>query len=124
MYLQKLKEIINTNTCVISTTKSTKIIEINLIGLHKNLIKKVKHNQLRAETITHIVVTLCVISETTININVRNDDLIDFFECFLNDIKESPTLSLKKKHHCVFILCSTCVNYLYFLQKNNNPEVR
>jgi hypothetical protein len=96
----------------------------NLIGLHVNLIKKVKRDCLREQTITLLVFLLNKVAEKSPNMVYKKlKDLIDLYESFFNDLKESSEIETEEKYHYMNILCSACLKYLSFTYQKKTVEV-
>ena len=96
----------------------------NLIGLHVHLIKKIKRDSLREQTISLLVFLLKKVAEKSPNM-VANQlkDLIDLYESFLNDLKESSAIKFEEKYRYRIFLCSACLSYLNLTNRKITVEV-
>ena len=118
--MNKLKEILNLKR------KPTRTIEINLVGLNKHLIKKIKREHISKPVISRLIAALCALAQTSINvvIDIQTKNCIDLYESFLSEAITSEVIKMGNKQQYLHFLCSTCLNYLTYLNQNNDDQVK
>ena len=125
-YLPRIKVILTDEIFI--REKLFENIVLNFTSFHKNILSKLSIQRLRVDTNKLIIAIIVCISEvnilnpTLIKSEIRNDDLIVVYECYLDGIitASDNSFTLKHKDQCFYILCLFCLNHLRSL---NNNEV-
>ena len=125
-YLEKLKSVIISIKVKAYNTFFFKNIEKNFVNLYKDVLKKVKHEDLRSETLCFLVAALVSIAEIHVgfinNEIAQNFDLIEIYDCYLHDIQTMQNLTNNQRHSCVFLLCFYSLKYLKCLDKTSRDN--